>query len=90
MHPGNFPKGNKDLVLGHKLLPKQKPPSPGIDITKTKAPIDPTKVKHLILIVRIKNLKKYLMQHSAHIELPRYSIIGYGNCILVGEIVALE
>lgn len=90
MHPGNFPECNKDLILGHKLLPKHKPPRPGIDITKTKAAIDPTKVKHLILEVRIKNLKKYLMEDSAHIKLPRYSIIGYRNCILVGEIVAFE
>jgi hypothetical protein len=90
MHPGNFPKCNKDLILGHKLLPKHKPPRPRIDITKTKAPIKPTKVKHLILKVGIKNLKKNLMQDSAHIELPRYSMIWYGNCILVGEIVAFE
>jgi hypothetical protein len=90
MHPCNFPKCNKDLILGHKLLPKHKPPRPRIYITKTKAPINPTKVKHLILIVGIKNLKEYLMQDSTHIKFPGYSMIGYRNCILVGEIVAFE
>jgi hypothetical protein len=67
IYQANFSESHKYLLFGDKLFSKNEFSCPWIYIAKTEESIKITKIKDLILIVRIKNFEKYLMKNLSHI-----------------------